>query len=106
MELIKWKIRKIEVYWQCSLGARQAKRFIQPTSKKYRNLLRLNKKDLSTITDFLTEHCPTRYNLKKLGKLDNEKCRLCDSQTETSEHLLCECSALIQRRQKIFAEEL
>ena len=106
MELISWESRKIELNWRCSVGALQAKRFIQPNSKKRRNLLRLNKKDLSTITGLFTGHCPTRYHLKKLGKLDNESCRLCNLEAETSEHLLCECSALFQCRLKMFGRAI
>ena len=64
-------------------------------------LLRLNKKDLSTRTGLFTGHCPSKYHLKKMGKLNDEKCRFCGLENETSEHLLCECIVSIQRRLRI-----
>ena len=103
-ELGEWEKATIKANWDVISGLRQSKRFIEPNREKSLVLLRLNKKDLRTFTGLITGHCPSKYHLKKIGKLDDDKCRLCGIESETSEHLLCECRVLIQRRLRIFGK--
>ena len=103
-ELKIWEHKTINENWISSTGMRQSKRFIQPNSKKSLSLLSLNKKDLSTITGLFTGHCPSKHHLKLIGQMDNENCRLCGFESETAEHLLCQCSALTLRRLRTFGK--
>ena len=103
-ELRGWESMMIDANWRAYSKARQSKLFITPCNRITRNLLSMNKADLSTFTGLLTGHCPSRYHLKKIGKLTDDICRFCNSEVETSEHLLCQCSALIQRRLRILGK--
>ena len=103
-ELKTWEHRTIQENWRCSVGLRQSKRFIKPSVKQSQQLLSLNKKGLRTITGLFTGHCPSKHHLKQIGQSDDEICRLCGFECETAEHLLCHCSALIQRRIRAFGK--
>ena len=50
------------------------------------------------ITGLYTGHCPVRYHLKKLGKVDSDTCRMCESEPETTEHIICTCNAFVIKR--------
>ena len=92
--------------WSATNTSKQAKRFIEPSEKSTRNLLKINKINLRIITGLLTGHCPSRYHLAKIGRLEDSKCRFCQFENETSEHLLCNCRALMQSRFCIFGKGL
>ncbi|XP_062716992.1 retrovirus-related Pol polyprotein from type-1 retrotransposable element R1 isoform X2 [Aedes albopictus] len=89
---------KIKHNWMNITDSRQSKRFITPDAINTLRLIDLNKNDLSTYTGLITGHCPCKYYLKLIGKLQEDKCRFCKLETETSEHLLCECVALYHKR--------
>ncbi|XP_055542747.1 uncharacterized protein LOC129728335 [Wyeomyia smithii] len=57
-------------------------------------LLEFNKWALCTYTGLITGHCPSKYHLKNIGRVQDDTCRLCNMESETSEHLLCSCGAL------------
>ncbi|XP_055628203.1 uncharacterized protein LOC129769762 [Toxorhynchites rutilus septentrionalis] len=103
-ELKSWKISMIEANWRALSTSRQSRSFITPCNRITRSLLSLNKADLSMLTGLLTGHCPSRYHLKKIGKITDDKCRFCNFDAETSEHLLCQCSVLIQQRLRILGK--
>ncbi|XP_053686280.1 uncharacterized protein LOC128735819 [Sabethes cyaneus] len=103
-ELKVWESSTIDANWRAVPTLRQSKRFITPCKSITRSLISLNKMDLSTLTGLLTGHCPSRYHLKNIGKLTDDICRFCNFEIETSEHILCQCSALIQRRLRILGE--
>ena len=67
-----------------------------------RKILELSKEDLSTYTGLITGHCPSRYHLKLMKKLQDDTCRLCGMEKEDSEHLLCRCPANINKGHKFF----
>src|SRR5450759_2752207 len=71
-----------------------------------RKILELSKKDLSTYTGLVTGHCPSRYHLKLIGKLQDDLCRFCGIEKEDSEHLLCRCPAIFIKRRKFFEKGL
>lgn len=98
MELKRWETSMVMSNWNAAIACRQSKRFIYPCEKSSRVLLKLDKRNLRIIIGLLTGHCPCRYHLVKMNKLQDSRCRFCNIENETSEHLLCECSALIQRR--------
>ena len=84
--------------WRSATKARQARRLIKVCSKYTLRLLNLNKKDLSIMVGLLTGHSPTGYHLKNLKRTQDDTCRFCKMEIETTEHLLCSCVALFNRR--------
>lgn len=106
MELRIWESSTIEANWKNTLIARQAKRFVTPNASITRKILDLSKRDLSTYTGLITGHCPSRYHLKIIGKLQDDVCRLCGMDKEDSEHLLCHCPAICNTRRKFFDKGL
>jgi len=85
-------------HWSGSPGQRHAKLFISPMGRSVEELLALSRKDLRMLAGLLIGHCPLRYNLCLIRKINKDICRLCDGAVETSEHLLCECAALGRQR--------
>ena len=67
-----------------------------PTNVK--EILTLSKGDIRIIAGLLTGHCPLNYHLHKIGKAENNTCRLCQEDEETSEHILCDCPAVASSR--------
>jgi len=72
-----------------------AKIFIPSHSRKRtEDLLRLNRKQIRVVTGLLTGHLNLRKHLHRIGKVNDDICRLCNEEEETAEHLLCNCMAL------------
>lgn len=93
-----WGEKSLSHYWTRAPGMRQAKKFITPARAKAKKLLELNKSELRILTGLLTGHAPVRYHLKIMGQIDTDTCRYCQVETETTEHVLCDCVALERRR--------
>lgn len=106
LELKNWEESKVNSIWNELSTARQSKRFIKPNASKTQRLLNLSKKDLCTYTGLITGHCPSKYHQKIIKKLSDERCRFCNLESETSEHLLCDCVALFNKRRKFFDKGL
>lgn len=98
MELKNWEESKVQSIWNNTSTARQSKRFIKPNALNTQRLLNLSKKDLCTYTGLITGHCPSKHHLKIIGKLSDDRCRFCNLESESSEHLLCDCAALFNKR--------
>lgn len=94
----QWEEQEKSSYWNLIPGQKQAKRFINPSSKRTKELIELSKPELRHITGLLTGHCPLRYHLNKMGKAESNLCRFCGNRAETAEHVLCECKALVRQR--------
>ena len=97
-ELRKWEEIEKSSYWRATPGQRQAKRFINHSQNRAKELLSLSKPELKLITGFLTGHGPLRYHLKKMGLAETDTCRFCNNATETAEHILCSCEVLVRQR--------
>lgn len=106
LELRRWESNMVTKNWNATLDSRQAKRFITPGVKSSKVLLKLSKSNIKVITGLMTGHCPCRYHLKKLGKVDTSSCRFCQDENETAEHLLCDCIVLVNQRLSIFDQRL
>lgn len=100
LELRDWERKQVLRNWNEMVEARQSRLFIQPNAAKSRFLLKLNKKDLRTYTGLVTGHCPCKYHLKVIGKLQDDSCRFCSQESESSEHLMCKCVVLFHKRRK------
>ena len=105
-ELKKWEMQELATLWQQSQGCRQAKQFILPNLTVARKLLLLPRSELRIITGLLTGHCPALYHLKNIGKVTSDVCRFCNSEQESSAHLLCFCGALAPPRRNFFGSFL
>ncbi|XP_062705301.1 uncharacterized protein LOC134287466 [Aedes albopictus] len=104
MKLKTWEMSTVESNWNATDTSKQAKRFIKPSAEKPRSLLNLNKKDLRVITGLMTGHCPSKYHLSKIGKIQSSECRFCQTENETAEHLLCNCGVLSNQRLAVFGK--
>lgn len=102
MEIKKWERNMIQSNWIGTNTSRQSKLFITPNKQITEKLLNLNKKSFCIVIGLFTGHCPARYHLKKMGRSPTDICRFCDCEIETSQHLLCECSALFAQRRQYF----
>jgi ribonuclease HI len=100
MEIRRWEEQKVVANWMAVSRCNQSKRFITPNVKNTKKLLELNKRALCTYTGLVTGHCPSKYHLKNIGRVQNDICRFCNLESETSEHLLCSCGALYRSRCK------
>ena len=102
IEIKKWEDNNIQSNWIAVQSTRQSKLFIAPSKRKTERILCLNKKSLNIYIGLITGHCPTRYHLKKLKRVQEDICRFCNCETETSKHLLCDCGALSAKRRLFF----
>jgi ribonuclease HI len=99
MEEVKlWEDNHKSVYWTNSPGMRIGKKFIEYSSKRAKEVLSLNKAELRELTGLLTGHFSLRYHLNKIGKAITAECRFCGIDNETTEHIICECSAIARQR--------
>lgn len=101
-----WRESEFQAYWAQSSGQRQAKLFISPSGEKSRKLLSMTRGELRTVTGYLTGHCDLRYQLYKMGRSSTETCRFCELEPETSEHVLCRCPRLFDRRVRYFGDRV
>jgi hypothetical protein len=67
-------------------------------------LLTLSKSELKTVTGILTGHCGLNHHMHRLGKCQEDTCRLCTEESETAQHVLCECPATARIRLKRWRE--
>ncbi|XP_062715575.1 uncharacterized protein LOC134291616 [Aedes albopictus] len=102
MELRNWEKVMMITNWNNTQGARQSKKFITPNISVTQKLLALSKKDLCTYTGLITGHCLVKYHLRLIKIVEEDVCRFCNEETETSEHLLCDCIGLYTTRLKYF----
>jgi hypothetical protein len=100
----KWAIRdcmnrKHQEYWQFTPGQKHAKGCLQePSGKKTRELLRLNRNQLGQVTGLLTGHCCLKGHVCKLGFLNSPTCERDHNKEEMLSHVLCDCEALVELR--------
>ena len=57
-------------------------------------LLSLNRKQIRVMTGLLTGHLNLKSHLHRIGRTNDDICRLCNEEEETAAHLLCNCMAL------------
>ena len=97
-----WTTKEALSYWEKLPGLSQSKRLINPSL--HAGLTSLRRNDLRLLIGFLTGHFPTRSFLHRIGVSDSPSCRLCGEATETTEHLLLECSRMDSTRFSILGK--
>ena len=103
-QIRSWEERQKSSYLYGATGLAQAKKFIAYEPHRTRDVLSLDKKDLSTLVGLLIGHCQLKYHLSIIGKAEDDCCRLCMESAETAEHILCGCPAVSHVRQKLLGE--
>ena len=98
----QWETNKKVSYWLKIPGQRQAKLFLKHSAKRTKQIITLSKQELRSLTGLLTGHCPLRYHLNNMGLAEDNRCRYCQEQVETAEHIICGCEALIRKRLQYF----
>lgn len=98
LELREWENGKNLAHWNSLRGLRQSKRLMGSTTGQCGILVNRSKSQMRVLTGLLTGHGKLNYHLKKIGLTGDDTCRLCQEDTETSEHVLCECEALARTR--------
>ncbi|KAJ8958730.1 hypothetical protein NQ318_016458 [Aromia moschata] len=63
----------------------------------------MNRIQIRAVVGLLTGHCALKGHLHRMGLYNGElKCRLCNRETETAHHILCDCETLDRKRQAIY----
>ncbi|XP_071053190.1 uncharacterized protein [Onthophagus taurus] len=99
-----WEASKIALRWKELPGHRQTKSMITPSQNKTKEVLCLSKGDLRTLSGYLTGHVPLKYHLFHIGQAEDQTCRLCNDESETAEHILCNCVARGRLRHNVFGK--
>jgi hypothetical protein len=90
-----WTNRKHKKHWESPTGLKQAKGFISgPSARRTKDLLELNRDQLSWVVGLLTGHCLLKGHLFKLGLTDDPTCERCLQEDQSATHILCDCEAI------------
>jgi hypothetical protein len=82
-----------------SAGLKQAKGLIsEPSARRTKDLLKLNRDQLRWIVGLFTGHCHLKGHLFKLGLMDDLTCERCLEADESATHILCDCEAIAHLR--------
>ena len=71
---------------------------IRPAPKRTKELLALSRKNIRIVTGLLTGHRRVLKHLKVMGVSQTDRCRICNEEDETAEHILCYCEGLCRTR--------
>jgi ribonuclease HI len=110
--LVRRKIREdsrrlSQKFWLESKGQKQAKALLGGyNEKRTSSLLKLERNEVCSVTRYLTGHCCLRRHLMRMKMSTTSICRFCEMAEETSEHILCDCPALMLRRNRIWGSRL
>lgn len=86
-------------HWNNTPGLVHSKAFIgYIDSRRSRKILQLNRNDIRLITGFYTGHFPIKHYLKIINAETDDSCRFCGLESETAEHLLCDCEVIARKR--------
>jgi ribonuclease HI len=100
-------LKSSQKHWMDLAGQKQAKSLLRGyNNKRSSSLLGLERKEVGIITRLLTGHCCLRRHLAKMNLSNTSICRFCEMADETSEHILCECPALMTKRRRIWGSPL
>ena len=80
----------------------QTKLWFKRPSKKFISFLRNDRFTVGKLVQFITGHCNLKKHQFRIGKIDEPKCRLCNTNWETPWHLVTECPRLQGIREKYF----
>lgn len=103
LECKKLLLAKWTQKWQSRPDCRQTKQwFPAPDPLVSQQIMRLNRRSLSTLVQIITGHNFMNRHNAVIGDTEDPTCRLCMEDEETTLHIVAECPALARRRQEIF----
>jgi hypothetical protein len=94
--------------WRDLPGHRYGKIFIgRPCKNRADDLLRLSRPQLKMVVAILTGQASVRRHLNITGLFDGDPtCRYCRMETETVQHIICCCEALVRQRYNVFRKPI
>ncbi|XP_048484155.1 uncharacterized protein LOC105391530 [Plutella xylostella] len=101
-EIKDWAHNQSLEAWNNVPGQHHARALIVGYSQKFtRRVLELTRNQIRVLTRTLSGHCRLNRHLHKMGLSDTPICRFCNEEDETPMHILCECEAIIHKRNRI-----
>ena len=82
--------------------AKQTKLWFKKPTPMFVSFLKEDRYTVGNIVQFITGHCNLKKHQFRIGKIENLKCRLCNTKWETPWHLVTECPSLKNLREKLF----
>jgi hypothetical protein len=67
---------------------------LEPSAKRTKDLLKLNRDQLRWVVGLFTERCHIKGHLFKLGLTDERTCERCLEEDESITHILCDCELI------------
>ena len=103
----KWREEERSKWWTDREDCRQTKRAVglAPAYKWSKELLRLPRKDVRLVVGWITGNCRFGQHRFGVGGREARRCRFCQEETETTEHILWECQAVEGRRRVLLGCE-
>ena len=104
---VKHEIRNListenEILWKTEPKLRQSKLMLNDIKQKTKKLIiKSNRKTIRKIIAIATGHNTLGYHMKNKGYEDDDLCRHCLEEEETSHHIAFECPAFETRRRQI-----
>ncbi|XP_011311581.1 uncharacterized protein [Fopius arisanus] len=97
---IKNKIQREHTHrWKNIESCRKARAaMLGPSSTRAKQLLNMDKKDLSTVIRLLAGHGIFKAHCKTIGISEDALCRFCKVEPEDCLHIMCDCPALAVTR--------
>ena len=89
-------------FWTAQPGLRQSKLFVN--TKQHCKVMSWNRIAIRQFIGYLTGHHTTRKYLNRIGVYSDPSCRLCGFATESTEHLLLDCTHLDRIRYLILGK--
>ncbi|KAJ8975076.1 hypothetical protein NQ317_011028 [Molorchus minor] len=102
----EWIRNQHGIHWNRITSIRHGRMFIKETSQeKTKELLLMSRKQIKVVVGLLTGHCALKGHLHRMGLYNGDlKCRLCNRETETAQHVLCYCETLDCKRQEKYGQ--
>jgi hypothetical protein len=92
----QWDLR-----WQNASTTRQGRLFWPHVDRvRSQELLHLSRGEFSVFVRLFTGHNNLNRHCYHTGEVEDDTCRLCQEDEESSEHILCKCSDLMTQRQR------
>ena len=94
LEMRSWAEEAHKTLWNNERTGKNTKiLWGDPNEDKTKQILTLNKKELSRLIGILTGHLNLQSHLHKIGCSGSSRCRACGEDNEPLEHFLCHCPA-------------
>lgn len=88
----RWRKKLFHNYWRDQTSLEQSKRLINPSLHSKISLV--NRSDLKLFVGYMTGQHTKRHHLHRIGVTDESFCKLCGAESETTFHILLNCSGL------------